>query len=116
MKFIKEYPETKGFSGTYAVYELSEQEKLLAGKKYLVNRKFSKFAMENLKHSEMVLKAIKESEYVYGTGFCDTIAECDLFYKCECLQYLLQSIEEQFNEIGKKAFDSAYLCAENKKR
>ena len=75
MKFVRELPHNGALTGLHAIYELSDDELNWERKKYLVNRKYSEYAMANMDHEEIIERAVKESEYVYGTGFCDTIAE-----------------------------------------
>lgn len=110
MKFIKVLNNPNGvkcMSGTFAIYEMETDAELEAahGHKYLVNRKFTEFAMTEMDVIEdLILRAVKDSEYVYGVGFCDTIRECELFYTAACLQmflytfrYMLKDFVEQSN-------------------
>lgn len=101
MLFIKTLPNGQGLIGDFAIYELTETEHELANKRYLINKKYSKYAMENMDHIRLVKDALMESEYVYGTGFCDTIAECELFYKCECLQAQISDLKCIFGKINR---------------
>lgn len=114
MKFIKVLNNPNGvkcMSGTFAIYEMETAAELKAahGHKYLVNRKFTESAMTEMDVIEdLILGAVKDSEYVYGVGFCDTIRECELFYTAACLQmflytfrYMLKDFVEQSN--GKSA-------------
>lgn len=57
---------------------------------------------------DLILRAVKDSKYVYGVWFCATIRECELFYTASCLQmflfafrYMLKDFVEQSN--GKSA-------------
>lgn len=99
MKFVKELHFNNALSSLHAIYELSDDEMNWERKRYLVNQKYSQYAMANMDHEELIEKAVKESEYVYGTGFCDTIAECELYYKNACLEYDVQNLKRKFNEI-----------------
>ena len=114
MKFIKVLHNPNGvkcMSGTFAIYEMETAAELEAahGHKYLVNRKFSDFAMKEMDIiEELILPAVRDSKCVYGVGFCDTIRECELFYTAACLQmflytfrYMLKDFVEQSN--GKSA-------------
>ena len=92
MKFIKDLPSYHCLSGSFAIYELPEETKHSTGKSYLVNRKYSEYAMNHMDEFDLIANAKKESEYVYGTGFCDTIRECELFFSCEALSILNQDL------------------------
>lgn len=97
MKFIKVLNNPNGvncMSGTFAIYEMETAAEVEAahGHKYLVNREFSEFAMTEMDVIEdLISHAVRESEYVYGVGFCDTIKECELFYTAACLQVFLST-------------------------
>jgi len=99
MKFVKELPYNEALKGLHAIYELSDDEMNWERKRYLVNQKYSQYAMANMDHEELIERAVRESKYVYGTGFCDTIAECELYYKNACLEYDVQNLKRKFNEI-----------------
>lgn len=99
MKFVKELPFNNALNSFHAIYELSDDEMNWERKRYLVNRKYSQYAMECMDHEELIEKAVKESEYVYGTGFCDTIAECELYYKNACLECDVLFLKREFYKI-----------------
>lgn len=99
MKLVKELPFNNALNSLHAIYELSDDEMNWERKRYLVNQKYSQYAMECMDHEELIEKAVQESEYVYGTGFCDTIAECELYYKNACLEYDVLSLKRKFYKI-----------------
>lgn len=73
-------------SGTFAIYEMETAAELEAAneRKYLVNHKFSEFAMTEMNVIEdLIAPAVRDSKYAYGVGFCDTIKECELFYTAD---------------------------------
>ena len=103
MKFVKELPYNGALTGLHAIYELSDDELNWERKQYLVNRKYSEYAMCNMEHEMLIENAVKEKEYVYGTGFCDTIAECELYYKNACLEVEIIDLKRRFNDLKNSA-------------
>lgn len=99
MTFIKDLPVCNYMTGNFAIYELSATEQEMSMKMYLVNKKYSQYALEKMDAADLIKTAIKESEYVYGTGFGDTIAECELLFKCHCLEVAIMSMQNAFRKI-----------------
>lgn len=118
MKFIKVLNNPNGvecMSGTFAIYEMETAAELEAanGRKYLVNRKFSEFAMTEMDViEELIAPAVRDSKYVYGVGFCDTIKECELFYTAACLQVFLNTIRYMLKDSVEK-FDAKSVQAKS---
>lgn len=98
MKHIKNLKKPAGIecmSGEFSIYEMENEAELSAanGFKYLVNRTFSDFAMREMDSvTDLLPHALRESEYVYGVGFCNTVRECELFYMAACFQAYFQTL------------------------
>lgn len=113
MKFIKVLNNPNGvecMSGTFAIYKMETEAELEAAHrhKYLVNRKFTESAMTEMDVIEnLICTAVRESEYVYGIGFCDTIKECELFYTAACLQVFLNTIRYMLGRFYREAGSSS---------
>ena len=111
MKLIKTINVSINRDGTYSIYELTDQEIRYtnAPGKYLLNRTYGAYAMEHLSKIDLIQDAMKESVYVYGVAFCDTVKEAELTLKCsilECqinsLRYTFQNYYEDIMRISKE--------------
>ena len=105
LKLIKLFAENNDMPFIYAIYDLSDVETNPTGKRYLINKEYSDWALDNFTLKEIIKSAIRDSEYVYGVGFFDTIKECELYYDCCCLELKLRSITnkiKQMNLLGEK--------------
>ena len=100
LKVVKWLPEDETMRGIYVIYDLSDISSNPTNKKYLINKKYSDYAFRYLTPKEIIKTAIKESEYVYGIGFFDTVKECELYYDCCRLELKLKSVTNKIKQIN----------------
>lgn len=98
MKLIKTINVSINRDGTYSIYELTDQEIRYtnAPGKYLLNRTYGAYAMEHMSKIALIQSAMKESVYVYGVAFCDTVKEAELTLKCSILECQINSLRHTF--------------------
>lgn len=102
MKLIKTFPKQSILNGecTFSIYELDKSElQFSEGKKYLLNQTLSEFALESLNKAEMITRFMRESTYVYGVAFCDTIYEAELYYKCCLMEIQLRRARDTMKDL-----------------
>lgn len=101
MKLVKTFSYGPS-GGSYSIYELSDKEIQYtdAPGKYLLNQTYGDYAMNNMSKIEMIQTAIRESVYVYGVAFCDTVKEAELYLKCSILECRINSIHNVLRDFG----------------
>lgn len=112
MKLIKTIDISINSSGeTYSIYELTDKEieYTNAPGRYLLNRTYSEYAMKHMSKIDLIQSAMKESVYIYGVAFCDTVKEAELTLKCSILECQIDSLictfqnhYEDIKEISKE--------------
>ena len=108
MKEIKKFPKQNVLNGesgsVYSIYELNETEmRFSEGKKYFLSQTLSQYAMNNMSKVDIIQRSMRESQYIYGTAFCDTIREAELYYKCCVLEIQLREVKDLINSFSEKA-------------
>lgn len=99
----------------HSIYELTDEEMKKSGvyKKYLVNRTYSDYAMNNMDLIKIIQQAERDSEYVYGIAFANTVEEAELAYKNAVLECRILDLQIEMNKVVKKLIDSKEsLCDE----
>ena len=99
----------------HSIYELTDEEMEKSGvhKKYLVDRTYSEYAMNNMDLIEIIQRAERESEYVYGVAFANTVEEAELAYKNAVLECRILDFQNEMKRIVKKIIESKEsLCNE----
>ena len=99
MKLIKTIDISINSRGeTYSIYELTDKEieYTNAPGRYLLNRTYSDYAMKNMSKIDLIQSAMKESVYIYGVAFCDTVKEAELTLKCSILECQINSLRCTF--------------------
>ena len=99
----------------HSIYELTDEEMKKSGiyRKYLLNRTYSKYAMDKMDYIDLLKTAERESEYVYGVYFANTIEEAELAYKNAVLECRILDFQNEMKRIVKKLIDSKEsLCDE----
>lgn len=88
----------------HCVYELSDEERSFVPgrKKYLLNKRYSDYAMKNMDAEDLIDRALRESRYVYGVGFANTIEEAKMIFQNAVLQCLVIEYKEELKSIKKK--------------
>lgn len=83
---------------TYSIYELNDKEieYTNAPGRYLLNRTYGDYAMKHMSKIDLIQDAMKESVYVYGVAFCDTVKEAELTLKCSILECQIDSLRNTF--------------------
>ena len=96
---------------TYSIYELTDKEieYTNAPGRYLLHETYGDYAMNRMSKIDMIQDAMKESVYVYGVAFCDTVKEAELTLKCSILECQIDSLintslnyYEDIKEISKE--------------
>lgn len=84
----------------HSIYKLTDEKMKKSGvnKRYLVDRTYSEFAMNDMDLIEVIQKAKKESTYVYGVAFANTVEEAELLYKNAVLICIINSIKSQLED------------------
>lgn len=108
MKEIKRFPKQTVLNGkfgsVYSIYELNETEmEFSEGKKYLLSQTLSEYAMNHMSKVDIIQRSMRDSEYIYGTAFCDTIREAELYYKCCILEIQLRDVKNLISSFSEKA-------------
>lgn len=85
----------------HTIYELSNEEMRLAGTthKYMLDQTYCDWAMKNMDLIDVIKKAIRESEYVYGIAFADTIEEAELKYQNAVLTCRIKHLQQKMSDI-----------------
>lgn len=103
MKLIKTFPKQNILNTpgcTFSIYELEEFEmKFSEGKKYLLNQTLSEYALERMSKVDMITRFLRESTYVYGVAFCDTVYEAELYYKCCLMEIQLRRARDTVRDL-----------------
>lgn len=91
----------------HSIYELTDEEmkKSRVYKKYLVDRTYSEYAMNNMDLIEIIQRAGRESEYVYGISFANTIEEAELAYKNAVLECRVLDFQNEMKRTVKELID-----------
>lgn len=108
MKETKRFPKQDVLNGkfgsVYSIYELNETEmEFSEGKKYLLSQTLSEYAMNHMSKVDIIQRSMRDSEYIYGTAFCDTIREAELYYKCCILEIQLRDVKNLISSFSEKA-------------
>ena len=95
----------------HSIYLLSDDEQVLNNTpgKYLLNKTYSEWAINSFGTEELIKRAIRDSEYVFGVAFANTIEEAELKYqnavlKCELqnYQHYLKRASDELSETMRK--------------
>lgn len=119
MKHIKtikvDYESKMTIYSEHSIYELTKDEMDSIGihQKYLVNRTYSKYAMHEMDMSYILKNALRDSEYVYGVKFADTIEEAELKYQNDVLQCRIMHLQDKIKDISEKCQDLVEMACQD---